>query len=126
MHTHTCPSINILFFRSAKVDQSRYTPREEMDLDLFGAFNESESKSSDAPQPSAEPILFVPKAKRRRHAAEAENSTVAAVPDTVLEDESRTAAEKIVSEADLPVFTDELVTKTDSGNTLKQVSALNR
>jgi hypothetical protein len=92
-----------------------------MDLDLFGAFNESESKSSETPQPSAEPIVFVPKAKRRRHAADGENSTVTAVPDAAVEEESRVAAEKIVSEADLPVFTDELVTKTDSGNTLKQV-----
>ncbi len=101
-----------------------------MDLDLFGAFDEAQTQSLPNDSAATSDILFVPKAKRRKQNSH-ETLTVTSKSNSAvsgadvsssadIEMEGGIPPKPVVDAADLPVFTDELVTKTDSGNTLKQ------
>ena len=106
-------------------------PQTGMDLDLFGAFDEAEIQTRSNDSAVTSEIVFVPKAKRRKHNGQetisvSSKSSAAAMDasssaDIEMESGGAFPSKPVVDVADLPVFTDELVTKTDSGNTLKQV-----
>lgn len=89
-----------------------------MDLDLFDAFEETASTAvsseiRNAVSKDADLIQYVPKSKRHKK----EDGAVAGTTHTV----DTTSSLPALDTADLPVFTNELITKTDTGNTLKQV-----
>ena len=93
-----------------------------MDLDLFGAFEGTAAPSTD-PGETAEEIQYVPKAKRQKREGGTNLFVSSARSDAtaVVDPGSATLPPAMEIPDDLPVFTDELVTKTDTGNTLKQV-----
>lgn len=89
-----------------------------MDLDLFDAFDETTAGAQEAPPiEKGDFVKYVPKAKRHKKAHEAELSALDGTG-------SGNALPVLEVPVDLPVFTNELVTKTETGIVLKQFSAV--
>jgi hypothetical protein len=106
-----------------------------MDLDLFSAFDgasaEPIASASAVKRPaledarsisSSEPpsVQFVPKAKRQKQ--EQTHHTVLVAKDELTEE--ATTAAIAAAEAELPVFTNESITTSETGTTVKQFTAM--
>jgi hypothetical protein len=106
-----------------------------MDLDLFSAFDGASTDPISstsavkrlAPEDagaisSFEPpsVQFVPKAKRQKQ--EQHQHTVVVAKDELTEE--ATTAAIAAAEAELPVFTNESITTSETGTTVKQFTAM--
>ena len=98
-----------------------------MDLDLFGAFEEggSEAVAPSETAESAEYIKYVPKAKRLKKNPDEGSAPAADGAATANETAAKGDALPVLEvPADLPVFTNEMVIKSETGTTLKHYSAV--
>lgn len=105
-----------------------------MDLDLFSAFDGAATDpiasapalkrpaSPDATSSDVPSVQFVPRSKRMKQGEEKHQHPIVVAKDELTEE--ATTAAIAAAEAELPVFTNESITTSETGTTVKQFTAL--